>query len=705
MPTSPVPIAFPPTWLGETCKDDPAPPTEAYFHVPRGSNDGDFYRLPFPNDVRASAPGMASNRISLSNPNHPTPGSALLGYDLVQRYITDLENTADGFSTYPTVYFRFNATVAINSAGDGNADGSLKAKGAVQFVDITNPAKPQQLGFYWSATTDRNAYICNNWMAVRLPENAQPLTPGHTYAVILAKGLLDANGQEVVASDDLTALLGSTAPTDAALAPQYAKYAPLRAYVAAQNVAAVADGGSGGLQVLNAAVFTVGHPNAIGPKIAAAVAATAIPTASSWTLCNGTNMSPCPQATGDRACPTTPNPAFDELHALVKLPIFQSGMAPYTTYNGPVGQDAGTASPLDGDFQFDATGNIVPQGTAEVCMSITVPKGNMPTGGWPILLYAHGTGGSFRSHVNEGVSARLASVDVAGGGTMNAAVLGIDQVETGTRRGSSTDSEDNLFFDFANPGAARGNPLQGAADQISLLRFIASVNLPKANSPTGAALQFGPVAFWGHSQGATEGGIAMPYVAGAPTGVLGALLSGEGASLKDALVSKTNPVNIAAALPVALQDPKVDVNHPVLALLQNDLDLVDPLNHAGAFFQSPVAANVKHVFQPFGQGDTYAPPITQEIFAIAAGLGEEAAPTGVTDNPEWVKTPLGVSSAGGNVTVMGLPGKMFTAIVRQYAPGSGYDGHFVSFDNTQAEADVNHFLADALAGKVPMVGR
>ncbi len=48
---------------------------------------------------------------------------------------------------------------------------------------------------------------------------------------------------------------------------------------------------------------------------------------------------------------------------------------------------------------------------------------------------------------------------------------------------------------------------------------------------------------------------------------------------------------------------------------------------------------------------------------------------------------------------------MTTAIVRQYASDGTYDGHFVSFDNPQAEADVNHFLADAVSGKVPQVGR
>jgi hypothetical protein len=156
------------------------------------------------------------------------------------------------------------------------------------------------------------------------------------------------------------------------------------------------------------------------------------------------------------------------------------------------------------------------------------------------------------------------------------AVLGIDQVETGTRRGASTDSPDNLFYNFANPGAARGNPVQGAVDQASLLRLATSLTLDA--SLTGAAIKVGPVAFWGHSQGATEGGIALPYV----SGYAGAVLSGEGASLIDALLTKTNPVDIAAVVPAVLEDHAVDIYHPVLSILQTALDPADPINHAAA---------------------------------------------------------------------------------------------------------------------------
>jgi hypothetical protein len=663
-----VPLGFPPIWAGETCKDDTGP-TAAYFHVPRGTNDGDFYRLPFPNDVR-----LTSGKVSLSNPNHPTPGKALLGFDVVQRWFDNLQSNVDGFSTYPTVIFRFSAGIDLNSTF---SNGALNV---FHWIDITTPAMPQDIGFNWYGSTAGNHYVCPNWVGVRPPAGS-PLTPGHTYTVFMTTAGLDSMSKAIQVPADLSALLATTTPSDTALAAQWPKYQPLRDWAAAAKFDTKT--------ILNATVFTVGHPTAIGPKLAAAVASAGVPTATGWVNC-ASGTSPCSQAAGSRACPSTPDSAFDELHALVTLPIFQRGTEPYS-------------SPPDGDFLLASDGTPQMARTEKVCMALTVPKGvTMPAGGWPLVVYAHGTGGSFRSHVTEGVARRLASVDDGAGGHVNIAVLGIDQVETGPRRGTSTDSPDNLFYNFANPGAARGNPLQGAADQLSLFAFVTGFDLPAAQSPTTVEIKVGPVAFWGHSQGATEGGIALPYA----TGIKGAVLSGEGASLIDALLNKRNPVNIAAAIPVALEDPApgaVGEYHPVLALFQNDLDLVDPLNHAAALVTNPIAtANQRHIFQPYGQGDTYAPPATEQVFAMAAALGKASPPSGVTDDPFGAGMTIPVP-AGGNVTVNGAT---ITAIVRQYAPGASYDGHFVSFDNTQAESDVDHFLADTLTGKTPpKVGR
>ncbi|HEY6460168.1 MAG TPA: hypothetical protein VIY73_08450, partial [Polyangiaceae bacterium] len=112
------------------------------------------------------------------------------------------------------------------------------------------------------------------------------------------------------------------------------------------------------------------------------------------------------------------------------------------------------------------------------------------------------------------------------------------------------------------------------------------------------------------------------------------------------------------------------------------------------------AANQKHVFQPYGQGDTYAPPVTQQIFALAAQLGQVAPPAGVTPDT-FLSAPALPGPAGRNVTVNGVT---LTALLRQYAPASTYDGHFVAYDDAAAEADVDAFIAQCVAGKTPTIG-
>src|SRR5690606_34385254 len=84
---TPIPPSLP-LWPGETCLPDDGPPT-AYFRVPRGDeSDGDFYRLPFPNDVRRTASG-------LSLADHPTPGTALSA-DVLGRILEAAEEDLDG---------------------------------------------------------------------------------------------------------------------------------------------------------------------------------------------------------------------------------------------------------------------------------------------------------------------------------------------------------------------------------------------------------------------------------------------------------------------------------------------------------------------------------------------------------------------------------------------------------------------------------
>jgi hypothetical protein len=152
-----------------------------------------------------------------------------------------------------------------------------------------------------------------------------------------------------------------------------------------------------------------------------------------------------------------------------------------------------------------------------------------------------------------------------------------------------------------------------------------------------------------------------------------------------------------------VEDPSVDIYHPVLSILQNDIDPADPLNHAAAMAAAPFVAGLsKNVFQPYAQGDTYAPPITQATYLLAGGLGVAQPPSSVTSpDPTLTKLAPQTPPFGGNLMDKGKP---ITAVVREYAPSS-YDGHFVAFKDPDGQKDVNHFLADVCRGVVPKVGR
>ncbi len=658
-----------PSWQGVSCDPPSTDGVRAYFEVP-GANppgqDGDFFRLPFPNDVR-----IHGGKLDLDG--FPTPGNELLGFDPVQRYVDSLVADDHAWGAYPTVIFRFSGAIDYTSFQGQNG------KSPVNWIDVSagTPEYGHNEGLSWYASGGRSNYVCDNWFGVRRPQG-RPLVPGHTYAVWLTTAGVDDKGNAIERSEHMTAMLAASAPADATLAAAYAAFKPFRDYLKDKAIDPTT--------VLDASVITASPVRDTMASLAAAVEAAPVPTAKSWVKCAAGVTSPCPQHDGDRDCGTG-DPAYDEYEALISLPIFQQGTEPYT--DAPDGRIA------------DA-----PVRNEDVCMALTVPKGTMPAAGWPLVVFAHGTGGSFRDHIRPEVAGALSNVTLPDASSMQFAVLGIDQVEHGPRRGASDASPNNLFFNFANPDAARGNPLQGAADQISLARFGASLDVSAADTG-GDAIKIDPdqIVFFGHSQGSTEGSLMLPYA----DEYKGAVLSGNGASLMDALLTKKQPVNISAAVPFVLADydSTGGLNggsmHPVLSLLQQWVDPADPLNFADPAGNAPITGhNAKHVFQTYGLGDNYAPPATLATYALAAGL-ERAADDASVTTPDKIGTltpkPVPLS---GNVMVAGNP---VTLAVREYAPPSGRDGHFVVFDVPSADQDAVRFLGMAAAGQVPQVGK
>lgn len=646
-------------WRGVACDDPDGDEVVSYFELPETivTNAYDYFRLPFPNVLRTNDKG------ALELGNFPTPGvNPLVGVDPIAPYVARV-NGLVGWSASSTVQFRFSGEVDFASLGE---------RGAVQWVDITDPEKPDVAAMGYRFNPSRSAYVCKNGLSLRR-NDVDPMIPGHTYAVWLSTAVKSASGDTVTRSPTLAALLSDAVPADPALARAHARYASFRQYL---NHAQLPSD-----EVLNVTVFTIGEPADVMTKLAENVAQQPVPTASGWVKCETGVVSPCPQNELERGCESSD--VFDEYHTLIDLPIYQQGEAPYRVIGGDVAS--------------------APERREAVCASLTVPKQHL-AGALPLVIFLHGTGGSFRSHV-QSVAHSLSNVNVDGQ-SVQFAVLGFDQVQHGPRRGTSTESPEHLFFNFLNPDVSRGNPLQGAIDLIGVTQFAKLMTL--ANSPIDVDPE--RVGVFGHSQGGMHASLSLPFI----PELSAAVLSGSGVSLMHGLLTKSQPIDIAKQLPLLVNDGiGVDpatgepvghlpggTHHPVLSIIQRHIDPADGITFARALTASD-AAHPTHLFQTFGVDDHFSPPETLRIFSgvarLAVARAHESAIPVYDLGPEWAAFPVNQT-----VTIGGAP---YTAAVRQYGPGIGSDGHFVAFDVPDAVADVQHFLAQAALGVPPNVGR
>jgi hypothetical protein len=417
-----------PDFQGVQCQPDQSP-FRGYVRVPHsGQTLADFFRLPFPNDARVKADG------TLDLSDFPRPGLSFLGVDVVDLYADALAADFDGFSSVAPIIFRFSTPLDFETVRDGSA---------VFLVDITDPQAPgygvnvQRLIGY---TTAVGKYLCQNSLTVS-NVMSQPFAPGHTYAAWIASTIRSQAGTAPAQDPDLVALLGATAPSDPDMLRAWNRYAPFRDYLM-RTARVPAD-------VATATVFTVADHSRVARDLDAQVEAGPLPALSSVTLCDGVVASPC-ASDAVRACGDSSG-AFWEIHGRMSVPNYQAGTLPYE-------------KPADGGDIRYMNGQPEPQGMLDVCFALTIPKGTAPSGGWPLVVHAHGTGGSFKAAISDGIAETMATASTP------MATLTFDGVGHGERRGPSTRTPDSLVFNLVNPRAARDNHLQGAVDVIQALR-------------------------------------------------------------------------------------------------------------------------------------------------------------------------------------------------------------------------------------------
>jgi hypothetical protein len=110
----------------------------------------DFYRLPFPNDIR-----LRNGKVTLTG--HPRPGPRILPFDLVDRTISAIEAESTGFSANPTLIMRLSKQFNVNGV-PGDCGASLL------YITPTSPtyslSANDTQGLACGATNGSSRYVC-----------------------------------------------------------------------------------------------------------------------------------------------------------------------------------------------------------------------------------------------------------------------------------------------------------------------------------------------------------------------------------------------------------------------------------------------------------------------------------------------------------------------------------------------------------------
>jgi predicted esterase len=607
------------------------PKTTALFAVPGASPADHFYDLPYPNDLRRYPDG------TLDLSRFPTNS-------LIVDKLRAAAETLDGFGLNSAIYARFDGPLDAATLPDPAA--SLEPGASVYLVNVDpdSPERGARIPIVARFKPKGTQTIDDNHLVAR-PYPGFPLDEGTTYALVITKRVHDAAGNPIARADLLGHIVDGGG--DAAIAAARAAYQPLLDYLDEPGDDERAD-------LVSAAVFTTQHATFIAKA-----------------LRKGVYAAPAPVATA--VTRTTNNAIYSVWTGMYQAPNFQTGEPPYV--NEP-----------DGEIKVGADGAAIVSRTETLRFALSVPAGDVPADGWPLVVYSHGTGGDYMSFVNR-TAASLAREGLA--------IISMDQVLHGPRNPGGNPELD--FFNFGNPYAARDNAAQGFADAFSQLRLGVGLSIPDGQRTH----HFDPtkIYFFGHSQG----GITGPgFVAFEPS-LSGAVLSGTAGLLYENLLHKTEPLNIPDLVQTFVRDEPVDEDNPSLALVQMWVDRSDCINYAPLMARKPatidgVALAPRSIYQSEGFIDTYSPNIGIEAFATSLG-GD------IVQLPDF-KAVEGLTLRGRTPKPAPITGNLngVTAVLAQYEQESGSDGHFVVFDLPVAENHAAKFLGTlARTGQATMV--
>ena len=269
-----------------------------------------------------------------------------------------------GFPTIPAAYFRFDAPVAARGP---NIVVPAEPRAPLLLLDV-DPASPDRghLVPVVATVVPTDPYAPANLLAIA-PMPGVVLAPQRTYAFVVQRAFGDETGAALGVPLPIAHFRDGQAPPGAHGVTALAVYAPLWSTLDDVGVART--------QVAAATVFTTGDVvERFRPR------SRRLLLGSHGVDIDGLTLDPADGAT---------HPRFCELHGHVRFPQFQRGKPPFNT---------------QGLFEFDAEGLPTVQREEDAPVVVTIPRSAMPPGGYPLVVYVHGSAACRRKWSTAGLS-------------------------------------------------------------------------------------------------------------------------------------------------------------------------------------------------------------------------------------------------------------------------------------------------------------
>jgi hypothetical protein len=607
-----------------------------------------FWDFPYPSDLRTTASGAPDTA------GFPSLGNASLVADFGK-----LIAAKKGFPVIPVAYFKFDHDLAehhlvdvLPSTGDG----------AVAMLVDVDPASPKrgELVPVVAETPPPDNYVPDPDLA---PEGGKPvrrllalaarpgfiLAPNRMYAFVLMSAFGDASGKPLGVPAQLTALRAASAPSDAREAKAWNLYQNLWTTLATLKV----DAG----KVAAATVFTTGAPvervEALSSKAIAANTATI------------SGLKVRTDGNQTRNC---------ELVGTISYPQFQDGAAPF---------DKG------GVLQIGEGGAPIKQRVESAPIGISLPQQAMPGGGYPLIVYVHGSGGLSTQLFDRGpyVDATTetphqgpAYVMAAHGFAMAGSAMPVNPERV-------PGAKELAYINFNNLASFPGTFVQGAIEQRMFIDALSKLTIDPSvvASCTGVSLPAGATSYKFDvsklvAQGQSMGGQYVNMLGGIEPRVKALVPTGAGGYWSYVVVTTQALPNAMGLVQLLINsDQELTPMHPMLHLLETAWEEADALVYTPRLAKSPLPGHPSRpIYEPVGLDDEYFATPIYDAMAIAYGnkqAGEQVWPT--------MQTALALDGRSGMLSypitddLTSDGGSKYTGAVMQYHADAIVNSHYI----------------------------